>query len=625
MLQVHERLGDFEIVRLLGKGGMGEVYEAIQFNPERRVALKVLASWLARDEEALQRFWREAKVPANLDHPGIVRIISTGKSPDGVAYYAMHLVRGISLADMIRRANAASGSDAATRSLESANTPSIATPLESGDEPAAFAIAAGDSIPPFMRDYRHDCFTSVARVGVQAARALAYAHEQGFLHRDIKPSNLMVDVHNHVYLVDFGLTRALQPSDDVTQPGAVIGTPWYMSPEQANGQTLDSRSDIYSLGVTLFDLATLGVGPFTANRDNKNSVLAQVRAGQTLPLRLLAPGIPPALEQIILRAMQHKPARRYASAAEMAGDLEAFLGNSSKPSQRAPRTPISMVRRRWPFVAAGVAVMLAAAALLPFAFRDRPVETPPNQPVNPPGVRPKLDGTRAFPEMLRTAGKNIPLPLLNNDARPIWSEPIMGKCLVGTTTNPQFQQFELPSFKAFNVLALADPDWPYFEFSVELMQAKGFAEGVNNELGIFFGQSRNADSPGRCFVVRLDQRPTPDAAFGRLTWGTARLVKESKTYAETIEWPIAVPNDSSAIRLASADWHTVKVRAEPDRFSLRVDQEPVREFTLRELRKTNAYASTKLTTAGAVGVWARNGVGIFRKATLATLPAESAN
>src|SRR5438445_8646528 len=106
MLQVHQRLGDFEIIRLLGKGGMGEVYEARQFNPERRVALKVLAPWLADDQESLDRFLREAKVPANLDHPGIVRIISTG-SKDGVAYYTMHLVRGVSLSEMIRRANAA--------------------------------------------------------------------------------------------------------------------------------------------------------------------------------------------------------------------------------------------------------------------------------------------------------------------------------------------------------------------------------------------------------------------------------------------------------------------------------------------------------------------------------------
>src|SRR5215475_14512703 len=98
MLQVHHRLGDFEIIRLLGKGGMGEVYEAEQQNPRRLVALKVLAPWLADDEESLQRFWREAEVPARLDHPGIVKIISTGRTPEGQAYYTMQLVRGASLA-----------------------------------------------------------------------------------------------------------------------------------------------------------------------------------------------------------------------------------------------------------------------------------------------------------------------------------------------------------------------------------------------------------------------------------------------------------------------------------------------------------------------------------------------
>src|SRR5437763_11333305 len=103
MLQAHERLGEFEVLRLLGKGGMGEVYEAQQDRPRRRVALKVLAPWLAQNDEALARFWREAEVPAQLNHPNIVRIISTGQTEEGVAYYTMHLVQGISLADLIRR------------------------------------------------------------------------------------------------------------------------------------------------------------------------------------------------------------------------------------------------------------------------------------------------------------------------------------------------------------------------------------------------------------------------------------------------------------------------------------------------------------------------------------------
>src|SRR5262245_24118638 len=104
MLQTNQRLGEFRILRLLGKGGMGEVYEAEQTHPHRHVALKVLAPWLAANEEALERFWREAQVPAQLDHPGIVRIISTGKTADGIAYYTMHLVRGVSLNRLVREA-----------------------------------------------------------------------------------------------------------------------------------------------------------------------------------------------------------------------------------------------------------------------------------------------------------------------------------------------------------------------------------------------------------------------------------------------------------------------------------------------------------------------------------------
>src|SRR5262249_5347734 len=125
----HQRLGDFEILRLLGKGGMGEVYEAQQLNPPRPVALKVLAPWLSHDDEALERFWREAAVPARLDHPGVVRIIATGRTEDGTAYYAMQLVRGLSLAEFIRRAAAGPATPEATVSAAASavETPSRST------------------------------------------------------------------------------------------------------------------------------------------------------------------------------------------------------------------------------------------------------------------------------------------------------------------------------------------------------------------------------------------------------------------------------------------------------------------------------------------------------------------
>src|SRR5262249_23770073 len=152
MLQTHHRLGEFEIIRLLGKGGMGEVYEAQQDRPRRRVALKVLAPWLAQDEEFLARFWREAEVPAQLDHPGIVRIITTGQA-DEIAYYTMHLVQGVSLAGMIR-ATRNLGTGTVTIMERVGNTPSIGSP-------AALDLADVQAIPleqppSFIRDYMED-------------------------------------------------------------------------------------------------------------------------------------------------------------------------------------------------------------------------------------------------------------------------------------------------------------------------------------------------------------------------------------------------------------------------------------------------------------------------------------
>jgi serine/threonine protein kinase len=629
MLQVHDRLGDFEIVRLLGKGGMGEVYEAQQFNPERRVALKVLAPWLANDDDALQRFWREAKVPANLDHPGIVRIISTGQTPEGVAYFAMHLVRGLSLAEMIRRANLAANAGMPTQSLQAANTPSAAPPTDD-NEIAVAPTPVGDSVPPCLFDYRHDRFVTVARIGVQAARALAYAHAQGHLHRDIKPSNLMVDVHNHVYLVDFGWTRALQPAGDGTHSGALVGTPWYMSPEQAEGKTLDARSDIYSLGVALFELATQGLGPFTANRDNRDSVLTQVRAGQTLPLRMLAPGIPPALEQIILRAMQHKPKRRYASAAELADDLQALCGQSGGLlPQPTPRSLRQRPKRRWPLAiagAAGVAILIAVAALA-IAWRERPTGGNDEKKQDPvaeklPG-KPLLDGSQAFPEILRDKANalNVPVALMKVNSEPRWPAVLFGHGKYRLF--PKFLELPCPPTESINILGLADPDRRNFNFASELMQAKGQQLGELNEMGIVFGWRRNLDDaeiPPRVFVVQLDETPTAGNGKGCVTTGTARLIPERGGRMETVDWFKPLPQRLGTMPLLQSQiWHALKVEVRAERVSLSVDQLPPVEFDLERVRMLDRQALDSVRTDGAIGIWARKGRAFFRNAAITAL------
>ncbi len=658
MLQAHERCGDFEIIRPLGKGGMGEVYEARQFNPDRPVALKVLAPWLANDADALARFWREAQVPANLDHPGIVRIISTGTTADGVAYYTMHLVRGISLAQLIRHAKTSptpgtspntklpanvtsadtkneSGSSEAdsvptgpTTAKESAPTHDGTAPVDPSAPPcstpgggiATVSLAEraaaqtpgghGDTTTPMLQEYRSDRYSVVARIGAQAARALAYAHAQGFLHRDIKPGNLMVDRHNHVYLVDFGLTRALSPDARNTQPGIVPGTPWYMSPEQANGLDLDARSDIYSLGVTLYEMATQGEGPFSARRDDKNAILTQVRSGTKLALRSLAPDVPPALERIILKAMHPRPDERYANAAELAHDLETLADSSAAQSIRSPEAPVRTPRGRWPVVALATALVLLVVAGVFLAVA-------PFRPEEP--REPRLDGSKAWPDALRTAQANTPIALLKNNHEPVATEKLVG---TGDYRTHQFQlELSSPFAERCTMLALADPYRESFEYSIELQYLKGFKAGITNDIGIFFGWRRQpADPDGRhqFFALKLDETPFGDNVHGRLIVGRGEFIEKTDARAEGGACFVPIRDEKANVPLPQPHaWHKVRVLVRPDGFTVKVGTIVTHDFPLTYLREKTGQAN--IHTDGAVGIWAARGRGFFRNAAI-TLP-----
>lgn len=606
MLQVKEQLGDFEIIRLLGKGGMGEVYEARQRHPDRPVALKVLAPWLAGDKDALQRFMREAQVPANLDHPGIVRIISTG-SENGVAYYAMHLVRGLTLAELIRRGVGGSRTNPVPQTEAEADTPSAAPGQERETGPIAGSGTPADApAVPLVQTYVRDRFRAVARIGIQAARALAHAHRQGHLHRDIKPSNIMVDHHDQVYLVDFGLTRGLQPTADSTQPGALTGTPWYMSPEQASGHALDARSDIYSLGLTLYELATQGQGPFTAHRQDKAAVLEQVRGGQLLPARAFVPDIPAGLEKIIDRATRTSPAERYADAAALAADLEALEGpkGDDSPTQPLPAPP--RARKRWPraLVAAAVlaGLMIALAAV---AWRKPPDDQPP-----------PLDGRNALPESLKLAAPNVPISLSTVKHDPVWSEILLGKGGYRLHSG-KLELYSLPDCPC-TLLALADPDRTEFEFSVEITYLKSFNKDYSNEIGVFFGYRRNtADGQHRYFILKLDETPAVNAPNGRVTLGTGSYTEERGARKELISSFAPVPFERATIPLPSPHaWHPLKLRVAGDRFTVSIGPAMVREFTLAEVREAAWIRDPNLGTQGAVGIWAARGRGFFRNPTI---------
>lgn len=307
-----ERFGEFRIIRELGRGGMGVVYEAAQESLGRHVAVKAIHH-VQMDAKRLQRFRLETQAIARLHHTNIVPIFGVGEH-EGLPYYAMQYIQGSSLEVLL-------------------NT------WREGKAPRS-----------------EKRWRMVAELGVQAAEALQYAHEQGVLHRDIKPANLLVDELRTVWITDFGLAK-LVGGEDLTASGDVIGTLRYLAPEALHGKT-DARSDVYSLGLTLYELLTLSV-PF--GDLSPSELLRQVRDGTlTLPRRL-DPSIPRDLETIVLKAIAREPAHRYQTAGELASDLRHFLEDRPIHARR-----VTAIERawRWSRRNRAIAALIATAAAL---------------------------------------------------------------------------------------------------------------------------------------------------------------------------------------------------------------------------------------------------------------------
>jgi tetratricopeptide (TPR) repeat protein len=327
----NQRLGDFELVREIGRGGMGVVYEARQASLNRKVALKVLPAGLGLDAEAVQRFQREAEAAGKLHHTNIVPVYATGQEND-THFFAMELIEGPSLAQVIRERRAA------------ATAPGSAS--DAG--PASSSLGPDGGY-----------FERAAQLIAEVADALDHAHKQGVIHRDVKPANLLLSPAGRLSLTDFGLAR-LREQPGLTRTGALGGTPAYMSPEQitAGYVPLDHRTDIYSLGATLYELLTLK-RPFTGER--RDQVLAQILQKDPPPPRKVNPRVPVDLETICLKAMDKDPDRRYQTAGQMADDLRRFVNRLTISARRAG--PVERLRkwvRRRPALAAAVVVVVLA-------------------------------------------------------------------------------------------------------------------------------------------------------------------------------------------------------------------------------------------------------------------------
>jgi tetratricopeptide (TPR) repeat protein len=329
-IRPNQQLGDYLLLRELGRGGMGVVFEAVQVSLGRRVAIKVLPFSAAIDPKQVRRFQVEVQAAAQLHHPHIVPVYSVGWEA-GTHFYAMQLISGQPLAAIIAERQALAGMG----------------PCDS----------IGKAVRPFFRE--------AARLGIQAAEALAHAHRLGIVHRDVKPSNLLVDDQGQLWVTDFGLAR-LQADSGVTATGDLLGTLRYMSPEQALAQRelVDHRSDQYSLGVTLYELITARPA---FEGDDLQALVNQITAGEPAPPRKLDPRIPRDLETVVLRAMAREPARRYPTMRALAEDLERFLSDRPILARRptALEWAAGRLRRHRAFVvSAAIILVLALVCLL---------------------------------------------------------------------------------------------------------------------------------------------------------------------------------------------------------------------------------------------------------------------
>ena len=336
--------GRFQILRSHAQGGLGEIFVAEDGELAREVALKEIRPLHAHDPGSRARFFLEARITGGLEHPGIVPIYSLGIYADGCPFYAMRLIRGESLKEAIQRFHRVDGT---------------------GSEPGGRALAFRELLGRF----------------VAVCNAVAYAHSRGVVHRDLKPANVMLGPYGETLVVDWGLAKplgqeqaatlgrgsspALRPltadGSTPTETGSALGTPAYMSPEQSVGdwERVGPRSDVYSLGATLYSLLT---GRAAFEGDDILAVLDRVRRGEFRPPRQVEPEIPPALEAICLKAMATRPEARYATAGELADEIERWLADEPVAAYREPWGPrlARWARRHKPWVT-GAAALLATA------------------------------------------------------------------------------------------------------------------------------------------------------------------------------------------------------------------------------------------------------------------------
>ncbi len=411
-----DQLGDYRILREIGRGGMGVVYEAEQVSLGRHVALKLLPPQMLRDSRQKHRFERKARSAAKLHHTNIVPVFGVGEHEE-TPYYVMQFILGQALDEVLaelRQMQAGKPAEPpeATRTKDGllgrdisavdiarslltggfcsggsgianaqrhddptiAETPddapskALRTPAASGRHSGSLSSSSvslmgmgSSSAGRGVKGKKPAYWQGVARIGAQVADALEYAHKQGIVHRDIKPSNLLLDARGTVWVTDFGLAKA-DDQRNLTHTGDILGTLRYMPPESFEGKT-DHRSDVYSLGLTLYEL--LALRPAFGEKD-RGRLIHQVTTEEPERLGRLNPEIPRDLETIVHKAIERDPAHRYATAGELTADLQRFLDDEPIQARRLSQTERLVRWSRRHKAVAGLLAILASVLVIGF-------------------------------------------------------------------------------------------------------------------------------------------------------------------------------------------------------------------------------------------------------------------
>jgi eukaryotic-like serine/threonine-protein kinase len=346
--------GRYRIVRRIGSGGMADVYEAEDTQLGRHVAIKLLHRRFAEDDEFVERFRREASAAAGLSHPNIVQVFDRGEW-DGTYYIAMELLEGRNLKQVVR---------------------------EHGPLEPALAVD----------------------IVLQILKAARFAHRRGIVHRDIKPHNVIVDAEGRAKVTDFGIARA--GASDMTETGSIMGTAQYLSPEQAQGQPVDARSDLYSIGVVLYELLT-GAPPFEA--DSAVTIALKQVSEEPLPPMQRSPAVTPALDAVVMHALRKEPAERFQDADEFIAALESAMTGAYVPPPADLAEELEEAdERNWRRIAVIAIVVLALAAL---AFGAWALLTPEQKEV--PNVVGKRSDTAA--QILQNQGFEVDIVPIQSD------------------------------------------------------------------------------------------------------------------------------------------------------------------------------------------------------------------